>query len=184
MRSGRGKSKGSAFERKIAKTLSLWLTNGADDKQLIRSVLSGGWGGARVADGWRQVGDLAPNGPAGENFRRYYAVECKHHRNIDLYGLWTREKGTIIAWWTKLLAETKAVGGRPIYPILIFCSNNMPTMVGMLPETVPHYQPQGESGWSKCATFPWLSVTIFPFKDLLTISPENLISAASHTKKA
>src|SRR3990172_2537168 len=107
MKPGARKRKGSSFEREIARALSLWLTRGADQTQLIRSVLSGGWAGR--AKGFGQVGDLAPNGPIGERFRRLYAVECKHQRDISLWQLWTG--GELIEWWGELGRGGAAAGG-------------------------------------------------------------------------
>lgn len=162
MKKGAGKAKGSAFEREVAKALSLWITDGKDSKQLIRSVLSGGWQGAQQKDGWRQVGDLAPNGPAGEKFRSLYAVECKHRRGIDLYSLWTRQatEATIEGWWNKLKHDSEQAR---VYPMLIFKGNSRPTMVGMI------QHPPLEI---KYAAFDWLGLKIFQFEDMLKIPPK------------
>ena len=166
---GGGKAKGSAFERKIAKTLSLWLTGGKDSKQLIRSVLSGGWQGrgSRASGDWRQVGDLAPNGPAGELFRRTFGVECKHHRVIEVGDVWTREAdGTINAWWKKLVAECKPYD---VVPLLIFHANNAPIMV-VLPED------RGK-GLPEVAFFPWRGFCIMPFTQFLAKGAEWVVGA-------
>lgn len=165
MRKGGGKGKGSGFERKIAKALSLWITEGRDSTQLIRSVLSGGWTrGQKSEGGFRHVGDLAPNGPVGERFRRLFAVECKHRRDINLYGLWTcgETSGTILGWWSKLIADSQVA---EVSPMLIFCSNRMPIMVGMRSEQVPAVS-------TGHAYFSWLKLGIFPFEELLKLPPE------------
>lgn len=125
MRKGAGKAKGSSFERATARELSLWLTDGADKAQLIRSVLSGGWQNNK--NDWRQVGDLAPNGPVGEKFRKKYAVECKHHRSIDWWKLYTG-KSEILMWWDKLNAECIP---HNLQPMLIMKMNNRPALIGM-----------------------------------------------------
>ena len=88
MKPGCGKAKGSSFERLVARKLSLWITDGKDSTQLIRSVLSGGWGQGNVVSA-RQLGDLAANGPAGEEFRKHFVVECKHRFSIDPWSYWT-----------------------------------------------------------------------------------------------
>jgi hypothetical protein len=167
MRSGGGKSKGSAFERQIAKALSLWITGGKDSTQLIRSVLSGGWTrGQKSEGGFRHVGDLAPNGPAGEIFRRMFAVECKHNKKIDLYGLWTRsdDGSTLVGWWNKIVADSAEAD---VAPMLIFRSNCMPIMVGMLTG-----QPVSALSPREVATFGWLRLSIFPFDQLLKCPPD------------
>lgn len=172
MRKGGGKAKGSEFERRVAKELSLWLTVGKDSKQLIRSVLSGGWHGRQTeatTEGWRQVGDLAPNGPAGEAFRRLYAIECKHRRSIDLLSLWTRtaDKDSIFVWWDKLAQESAKAG---VQPILIFRMNGRPIMV-MMPE---RHSPLGV----RYAYFNWLkdSPVVFPFEQLLEQDPQDFMA--------
>lgn len=175
MRKGAGKSKGSAFERDVAKRLSLWLTGGKDKKQLIRTVLSGGWrAGQGDAEGWRQVGDLAANGPVGEQFRRRFAVECKHHRTIDLLGLWTRTD-YLKGWWEKLNAEITehtAAGETPMVPLLVFRANNRPVMAGL---------PTQAADWlriNSAAHFKWMDLAIFPFEDLLRCSPTRVLEGS------
>lgn len=152
-----GKAKGSGFERKIARELSLYLTAGKSKTELIRSVLSGGWSvGQRNGEAWRQVGDLAPNGPAGEEFRAHWAVECKHHRKISLYDFWTRSsKDSLVGWWNKLVQDA---GDAHVKPMLIFRSNAMPIMVGMRPVDAP------EQIFSKSAPFAH-----FPRHDVLVL---------------
>ena len=88
MKLGRGKSKGNRFENLVGRTLSKWLKPG-DATQLIPTRLSGGW----RADSWRQAGDLAPNGPAGEKFRNRIMIECKHHKKDLLWMLFTAIRG-------------------------------------------------------------------------------------------
>lgn len=169
MRKGAGKSKGSSFERAVAKQLSLWLTEGKDGTQLIRSVLSGGWkrGQTTGAEGWRHVGDLAPNGPLGEQFRQRFAVECKHRRDIDLYSLWTCTRGeNILGWWQKLREDASKVG---VTPLLIFRANSRPIMVGA---------PLREADSSKIKTiaeFDWLDLAIFPLASLLACPPAQVL---------
>lgn len=173
MRRGAGKAKGSAFERQVAKELSLWLTGGKDGKQLIRSVLSGGWSAGRqtTQEGWRQVGDLAPNGPTGEEFRKRYAVECKHRRDIDLYGIWTRSDA-IVEWWDKLKKECGEVRTpQPVpTPILIFRANSRPIMVGTTP-TLASYLRINNAAW-----FRGIEIAIFPFDMLLRCSPARVLT--------
>lgn len=165
MKRGRGKAKGSAFERKIAKELSLWLTRGKDDKQLIRSVLSGGWKGAREKDGWRQVGDLAPNGPLGEKFRKKFAIECKHRKQINLLTLWQRSiKGDLLpTWWRKLVKDSKAAG---VTPMLIFRSNGFPVLV-----ILPTKYARRAVDLARNAHIGWLDVDIIPFAALCKSNP-------------
>lgn len=131
MRPGAGKGKGSSFERKVAKQLSAWLSEDPKNKtELIRSVLSGGWRSEKKGE-WRQIGDLAANGPFGERFRAQFAVECKHHREIDIgWALWRADGGDLGKWWKKLRREIKR-SGQPLSPMLIFRANRQAIMVAL-----------------------------------------------------
>jgi hypothetical protein len=132
------KAKGSGFERKVAKQISEWITGGQDRTQLIRSVSSGGWGTRRESkdEAWRQVGDLAPNGPAGERFRQFFAVECKHYREIDWWAGFAGKEPIPYLWWRKLVTEAReASASLPagldfLRPLLIIKQNNRPQLVG------------------------------------------------------
>jgi hypothetical protein len=69
MRAGGGKHKGSAFEREIARTLSLWWTKGERDDIFARTMSSGAWGTGRAKLGRRtanQYGDLQAIDPIGQ----------------------------------------------------------------------------------------------------------------------
>lgn len=130
-------AKGGDFEWVIARRLSLWLTKGVDKTQLIRSVQSGGWAGkasppTTFARPEYQVGDVAPNGPAGEAFRRKYAVECKASGFYpDWWGAFGGKKefqSSVEAWWRKLDDECipyKLLG------LLIMKKDRCPIVVGV-----------------------------------------------------
>ena len=125
---GRGKSKGNRFENLVGRLLSAWLTGG-DKTQLIPTRLSGGWKDAA----WRQAGDLAPNGPLGEIFRRLFVVECKHQNKDLLWRLYTAvgPGQNIQSWWAKLEEEAEKVG---CFPMLVFRQNARPIMVALQTE--------------------------------------------------
>ncbi len=130
--------KGGAFERLMAKTLSLWMTEGKESKALMRSVLSGGWDMAGT-QGWRQAGDLAPNTPDGEEFRRLFVVECKHRKAIDFWHYFTAIPGeNIMGWWDKLIGECQEIqqenGTLYPYPLLLFRLNHRPIMAATIKE--------------------------------------------------
>ena len=115
-------TKGGAFERLCGREISLWLTGGKDDTQLIRSVSSGGWARRKV----RQVGDLAPNGPEGEAFRLVFGVECKNREEFKWQHLWTSEEPKLLQWWIKHAAECDDAG---LMPMLIYKRNYQPGLV-------------------------------------------------------
>lgn len=137
-------SKGGRFENRRARDLSRWLTDGEDHKQLIRSKGSGGWRGNTGEDTWRHAGDLAPNGPAGEEFCRHFVVECKHRETVDLWHFYTAQPGrqNIAGWWGKLVDEIEATDADPPpAPMLLFRMNHRPLMAG-LPKRLVEELPQ------------------------------------------
>lgn len=128
----KGAHKGGAFERTCAKRLSLWATNEGDSSQLIRSVSSGGWArGRHASEGWRQTGDLAPNGLAGEELLARFGVECKTRASFDWWHFWTKQddKTTLAFWWQKIRNECNEA--RQL-PMLIFTTKFRPVMVGLV----------------------------------------------------
>lgn len=126
-------SKGNEFEWLIGKQLSLWMTDGEEKKELIRTVLSGGWSERDVP----QVGDLAPNGALGAEFRLWCGVECKHYREgADGFSWWhifTSETPMLEEWWTKHWGECGEYG---LVPLIFMRINYRPILVGF-PSTFP-----------------------------------------------
>jgi len=120
-------SKGNDFEWHVAREISMWLTDGADKKQLIRSVQSGGWQGRAIP----QVGDLAPNGEAGATFREWAAVECKHYQpGPDGFSWWhtfTSKDPTFAKWWMKHITECNE---HNLVPLIFIRVNFRPIVVG------------------------------------------------------
>lgn len=175
MRAGGGHYKGSAFERKIGRKLSLWLTGGRDGTQLVRTRGSGAFRKGKKERGeepWRQAGDLGPNGPSGDQFRRGWLVECKNRQKVELWSLWTDNRSpesSLLGWWAKL---SKEASGLRLRPMLVVHQNRKPIMV-ILPAVV--LTRWGADGWvvpakvTKIAHFSWLSppAIMFPFKDLV-----------------
>lgn len=167
MRAGGGHRKGGKAERLVAKDLSLWLTGGADYKQLVRSQASGGWKASQQGpDAWRHLGDLAPNGDEGERFRRVFGVEVKHHRLINFWTLWRTnlKKNTVATWWKKLKKEIGKSGVEGLHPMLVFRANSMPLMVA-----VPTWIVRGDE---RAVVVPWLGMSIMPFTEFTAYSPD------------
>lgn len=139
-------AKGNDFEWVIAKLLSKWLTGslvttskyelGKDTTQLVRSVLSGGSTRLRSLTAARpeyQVGDLAPNGPLGEEFRRRFGVECKNYHDEPEWWHCLNSKNWVVEqWWNKILGE--CLGQKLLFqldPFLVMRKDNKPIVVGM-----------------------------------------------------
>jgi len=127
-------TKGGGWEWGVARRLSLWLTGGQDDSQLVRSRGSGSWATQRHKRNKRtgtQVGDLADNGPAGEQFLETYMVECKAYKDEpDLYRLWTHTNPVLIGWWRKAVQEATE---HNLVPLLVAKRNFRPPLVATPP---------------------------------------------------
>ncbi len=121
-------SKGGEFEWAAARDISRWLTGGVDSKQLIRSVLSGGWSGRQESTRPEyQVGDLAPNGEQGARFKLHFGVECKASKEQPNW--WTffyEPAGELEQWWVKLCHECSPYR---LAPLLVMKRNNQPVVV-------------------------------------------------------
>ncbi len=73
-------TKGSAFEREIAKQFSLWWTKNKQDDVFYRSHASGGRATRRTATGKKtqgQYGDICATDSRGEPLMRFLSIECK-----------------------------------------------------------------------------------------------------------
>jgi len=80
------KAKGNSMERRVAKALSLWLTNGEKNNVFGRSPMSGGtWTSAdrRGAD-TNLPGDIAAASPLAYGFLMHFSIEVKHNEMLVL----------------------------------------------------------------------------------------------------
>ena len=112
MKSGAGSRKGGAFERRMAKRLSLWWTGGERDDVIWRTQISGGRATVRGRKGKRtegQYGDLTYTDPCAKPLFDLFVIECKHG-----YGKWSvldlvdnpdDAKYTILEGWIERLEE-------------------------------------------------------------------------------
>lgn len=129
MKAGSGKGKGGAFERKICKALSLWVTHGDRDDVFWRSAMSGGRATVRRKKGkstQTQVGDISPVDAVGQPFIDIYVVECKHYNKLDIESAVIQGNGKLVEFWDKLVIEAK---GCNKLPMLIAKQNNRPVLV-------------------------------------------------------
>lgn len=125
---GGGKQKGSAFERKICKDLSLWITNGLQEDVFWRSAVSGGRSTVASRKGKRfanQAGDLSSVHPAGHTFIDNFVVECKHYKDLRIAGLLTKT-GNLVDFWNTIKKEAKHYEK---LPMLIAKQNQLPVIV-------------------------------------------------------
>lgn len=122
-------AKGGKWERDVARDLSEWLGAERNPPVLWRSELSGGWEHRTIPN----VGDLAPRAPDGRQegfeFRRRFAVECKHRKDqIDWWHIFSSKSPDVLEWWSKISAEAYEYD---LCPLLIAKRNYYPTVIGM-----------------------------------------------------
>lgn len=80
MRKGGGKNKGSAFEREVAKRLSLWWTDDEREDVFARSISSGAFATTRAKSSkgtFGQYGDLQAIDPIGQPLIDLCVIEIK-----------------------------------------------------------------------------------------------------------
>lgn len=131
MRSGGGKNKGSAYERKVCEKLSLWITHGKAKDCLWRSAMSGGRATVHHAKGSkvRQVGDVVAVSPEGHALDAFF-FECKHYKSLDIEAFLLTGKGRLAKFWSIITREAKKHERKPV---LIARQNRTPDLVLTMP---------------------------------------------------
>lgn len=171
MKKGQSKGKGNGFEWITARNLSLWLTGGTDNSQLIRSVQSGGSTRLRSLSSSQpeyQVGDLAPNGPEGERFRKNFGVECKNYKtDPDWWHCITYKDWVVEGWWNKIKEECLPVR---LEPLLVMLRNGRPTVV-MIREMLCAELARPE------IVIPRLNASVITFQSFVQFDPERWYTA-------
>ncbi|MCK5016587.1 MAG: hypothetical protein KAS32_05875, partial [Candidatus Peribacteraceae bacterium] len=122
------KRKGNKFELDIAKKLSLFLSEGVSDDWFGRSQNSGGRQTIRKKSGkdtHNQDGDITVVHMNAAIFGDVYTVECKHYKNIELWGLLTGANSNIVTFWNQVCQKALEVNKKPI---LIAKQNHKPTL--------------------------------------------------------
>ena len=122
-----GKVKGGRFEREIGKALSLWITSGEKADCFWRSAMSGGRATVARNKGQllRQHGDLTGVSEEGIEFLKNLYIECKHLREINVFGLITG-KGDLISIWSYVNEEASKYSKAPVF---IVRQNMRPTLL-------------------------------------------------------
>lgn len=132
MRPGGGHAKGSAFERKVCKTLSLWLSGGQYERLFNRNVLSGGSftvATQKGRDETGQPGDLAAAHPLAYQFLQHFLIECKHKKSLNLTSYLHDYSGASFLAKTFALARKQA--GHRREPLIIAAENHRPALLLM-----------------------------------------------------
>jgi hypothetical protein len=123
-----GKTKGSAFERKVCSALSLWVTKGQKRDVFWRSSMSGGRATIHVGKGGinRQAGDICSVAPEGHVLTDAVFIECKHYKNLQFASFIFCNTGPLSKFWTKLVQQASQHKRRPM---LIAKQNHLPIIV-------------------------------------------------------
>lgn len=121
--------KGGAFERLVAKRLSLWLTTGRRDDCLWRTAMSGGRATFQLKRdivNRAQAGDLTAISAEAFALCERHLVEVKHYKDLNFTALVTSGAGLLAGFWR---ATQKTAARLDKLPILIAKQNHYPTVV-------------------------------------------------------
>lgn len=161
MKAGGGKGKGSAFERRVCKDLSLWVSKGKREDLFWRSAMSGGRSTVRAAKGKlteHQSGDISSVHPAGHALTNPYYLECKFYRDLNAAALVFKNGGTLAEFWKVACKEAARYRKEPM---LILKQNQQPIVVGLQSGDI-----YGET-MNELAFFPQIDLKLYLFADLL-----------------
>lgn len=126
-----GSQKGAAFERTIAKQISLWVSGGTNPDLLWRSASSGARSTVRrKATGKgidNQASDIAPTHVDAEPFSSLFILECKHYKVIQAQvALYDWPASMLAKWWAKARIDAVSVGK---VPLLVAKENQRPALL-------------------------------------------------------
>jgi hypothetical protein len=117
MKSGGGKAKGAAFERKVCQELSLWISGGKHKDLYWRSAMSGGRATVARKRGTalaRQAGDITATAPEGHKLTDFFYIECKHVRSLKIDRFIIEGTGPLAQFWHTTCKEAKAHNRQPM----------------------------------------------------------------------
>ena len=135
------KQKGNSFENRIAKQLSLWVTNDYREDVLIRTATSGARATQLLKSGKifeTQAGDIIAVEEQGLQLTETFLLECKHYKDANIESIFFGGKTGLNKWWERLVEDCK------IYkrsPMLIVKQNFRPILLGISPDA-PNIKPR------------------------------------------
>ena|SRR5216684_1523079 len=166
MKTGSGsKQKGSALERQIAKTLSLWVTGGKREDCYWRSSMSGGRATIQRRKGVSnktQTGDITAIDPVGAWLTDRFIIEAKFYKDLDIESGIISNTGRLHKFWIDLVDIGHTINK---WPMLVAKENNRPILLVLSSkgETALRLDPQ-----TALAILPlWNNARIYLFSDLL-----------------
>ena len=116
MKPGGGKAKGSAYEREIAKKISLFLTEGKNPDTVWRSSNSGGK--ATVTKSMIGCGDLQSISEESKKFFSIFSLELKNYKELNLLDF-QKENFILNKWWEQASTDAKRANKIPLLIIRI-----------------------------------------------------------------
>lgn len=130
MKPGYGSRKGSSFERKISKELSLWWTDGKSDGCFWRTHSSGALGTRSKKP--TEYGDLMSISDVGQPFTKRFHLELRHGKCIRIQDLVYSPKASssnMTGFIEEGIRGAKASGRVPLW---IFREQGKPVMIMLL----------------------------------------------------
>ena len=116
-----GRSKGNAFERKISKRLSLWLSKGDSPDLFWRTAASGARSTSRARTTGRGIesaaGDINATSSEAEAFTRLFSIECKTYKSLELEQLFfaqSLEQSIVGRFWLQTKRQAASVQRHPL----------------------------------------------------------------------
>lgn len=175
----KGKQKGSAFERKVCKELSLWVSHGKHHDLFWRSAMSGGRatvGRKSGKDHARHAGDISATAPEGHALTDHWYVECKSYRNLAIMSAMLSGTGLLTKFWKETVEQATHYKRMPM---LIAHENNMPTIV--LVPTAHLLNPYGSALYPRAhlGRFTQLRCDVLNFDGMLKLPFEPRKQASS-----
>lgn len=125
----KGKQKGSAFERKVCKQLSMWVSHGEREDLFWRSAMSGGRatvGRKGGKDHSRHAGDISATSVEGHALTDEWYVECKAYLNLQIDSAMIKGVGKLIKFWDEAVEQATHYSKKPM---LIAKQNQVPVIV-------------------------------------------------------
>lgn len=128
MKKGRGKHKGSQFEREICARLSLWVSGGRRRDVFWRTATSGGRATVHKKRGekLRQSGDIGAVAPEGHCLTDKFYFELKAYRDLKLARFLLECAGPLGTFWRSVCKEAESYGK---FPVLIAKQDRLPILV-------------------------------------------------------
>jgi len=189
-------AKGSAYERKVAKRLSLWFSNGERDDLFYRTVGSGGRATQRFTAGKmtaNSAGDLSSTDEVGAPFLQCVSVEIKKgYKQATLSQLFSARKPELLAFFAQ--SGTSAMQANVPNWLVIHKPDFQPEMVYMnmglfnqVFDINPKKTPTTVEAFPVPVIFIFMGnmrpVACFKFDDFLTLDPKKFVPKATSRKR-